>query len=67
LAATGGDDYALLAALPPELTPAFTSSKETSVNVVCVGELTKDGAFQLVDDLGPVPLPDRLGYEHNPS
>lgn len=65
-AATGGDDYALLCALPPELSP-LTLLKETSVNVACVGELTKDGAFALVDDLGPVPLPERLGYEHRPS
>lgn len=65
-AVTGGDDYALLCALPPEREP-FTFLKETSVNISCVGELTEDGAFALADDLGPVPLPERLGYEHHPS
>ena len=63
-AATGGDDYALLAALPPAL-DALTILKGTSVNIACVGELTRDGAFALADDLGPVPLPERLGYEHH--
>jgi thiamine-monophosphate kinase len=63
-AATGGDDYALLLTLPPTLEPALTLPKETCVKVACVGELTKNGVFQLADDLGPVPLPERLGYEH---
>jgi thiamine-monophosphate kinase len=63
-AATGGDDYALLSALPPHLDP-LTILKGTSVNIACVGELTKDGAFALADDFGPVPLPERLGYEHH--
>lgn len=65
-AATGGDDYALLAALPPA-SDALTLLKGTNVSVARVGELTRDGAFALVDDLGPVPLPGRLGYEHHPS
>ncbi|WP_338501823.1 thiamine-phosphate kinase [Sphingomonas kaistensis] len=65
-AATGGDDYALLAALPPSFDP-LTILKGTSVNIACVGELTGDGAFALADDFGPVPLPERLGYEHHPS
>ncbi|NJC05019.1 thiamine-monophosphate kinase [Sphingomonas kaistensis] len=63
-AATGGDDYALLAALPPDVDP-LTILKGTEVNIVVVGELTGGGAFVLADDLGPVPLPERLGYEHD--
>ncbi|UUR07446.1 thiamine-phosphate kinase [Sphingomonas glaciei] len=63
-AATGGDDYALLAALPAETDP-LTILKGTAVNIMAVGELTRGGAFVLVDDLGPVPLPERLGYEHD--
>nr|WP_314442070.1 thiamine-phosphate kinase [uncultured Sphingomonas sp.] len=63
-AATGGDDYALLAALPPDL-EALTVLKGNPVNIALVGELTRDGAFVLADDLGPVPLPERLGYEHH--
>jgi thiamine-monophosphate kinase len=65
-AATAGDDYALLAALPPAF-DALTILKGCSVTIACVGELTRDGAFVLVDDLGPVPLPERLGYEHDLS
>ena len=63
-AATGGDDYALLAAFPPVFDPVFTLSKETRVNVACVGELTENGVFVLADALGAMPLPERLGYEH---
>lgn len=63
-AATGGDDYALLAALPPDR-DALTILKGTTVSIACVGELTKDGAFLLADDRGSVPLPERLGYEHH--
>lgn len=63
-AATGGDDYALLVALAPGITP-LTFCKGTSVNIACVGELTDEGAFVLADDRGPVPLPERLGYEHD--
>lgn len=62
-AATGGDDYALLAALPAG-TDVLTMLKGTSVNVACVGEMTRDGALTLTDHLGPVPVPERLGYEH---
>jgi thiamine-monophosphate kinase len=62
-AATGGDDYALLVALPPGEGP-LTLPKGTSVSFTLVGELMKNGVFELADDLGPVPLPERLGYEH---
>jgi thiamine-monophosphate kinase len=64
-AVTGGDDYALLGAFPRDFDPALTLPKGTSVKFANVGELTKDGAFQLADALGPVPLPERLGYEHH--
>ena len=63
-AATGGDDYALLAALPPGRDP-LTLLKGTTVTIARVGELAGDGVFVLADDLGPVPLPERLGYEHH--
>jgi thiamine-monophosphate kinase len=63
-AATGGDDYALLVGLPPSST-ALTLPQGSQVTLTKVGELTKNGVFQLVDDFGPVPLPERLGYEHH--
>ena len=65
-AATGGDDYALLVGLDPEISP-LTLLQPSSATIAPVGELTKNGVFALVDDLGPVPLPGRLGYEHHPS
>jgi thiamine-monophosphate kinase len=63
-AATAGDDYALLGAFPPDFDPALRGWKDTGPSCACVGELTKDGAFVLADAHGPVPLPERLGYEH---
>ena len=67
LAATGGDDYALLGAFPRAFDPALTLRQRNLANVAPVGELTKDGAFVLADDLGLVPLPETLGYEHHSS
>ena len=63
-AATGGDDYALLAALPAELDPATLSlpqgTRMTRIGALSAGEtplsLTSGGA--------PVELPERLGFEH---
>ncbi|HEY8592576.1 MAG TPA: thiamine-phosphate kinase [Sphingomicrobium sp.] len=63
-AATGGDDYALLAALPADLDPATLSLPEgtriSRVGTIASGEpdlsLTWRGA--------PVELPERLGFEH---
>lgn len=63
-AATGGDDYALLGAFPPDVDPALTLSQGEGPILACVGELTGDGAFVLTDALGLVPHPERLGYEH---
>jgi thiamine-monophosphate kinase len=64
-AATGGDDYALLAAMPPDCDletlslPAGT--RITRIGTVRIGEpgilLTFGGE--------PVALPERLGFEHS--
>lgn len=64
-AATGGDDYALLAALPPELDPA-TLSLPSGTRITAVGTLV-DGEPQvrLVSGGEPVALPERLGFEHS--
>jgi thiamine-monophosphate kinase len=63
-AATGGDDYALLAALPPGLDPA-TLSLPSGTRVTRVGSLTA-GKVSLSLTYGgePVKLPERLGFEH---
>jgi thiamine-monophosphate kinase len=66
-AATAGDDYALLGAFPADFDPVLTLGQHTSVSIACVGEMTENGVFALADDLGPVPLPERLGYEHQSS
>lgn len=63
-AATGGDDYALLAALSPSADPATLSlpegTKVTRVGTVSAGEVTLSLSWRGE----PVDLPERLGFEH---
>jgi thiamine-monophosphate kinase len=63
-AATGGDDYALLLALPAELDPV-TLSLPSGTRVSRIGSLTA-GKVSLSLTYGgePVDLPERLGFEH---
>lgn len=64
-AATGGDDYALLAALPPEFDPA-TLSLPNGTTIARIGELSAgQGAVSLTWRGKPVQLPERLGFEHS--
>lgn len=63
-AATGGDDYALLAAFPPGADPARLSlPSRTMINRI--GRIVGGGP-QLALTFGgePVELPERLGFEH---
>jgi thiamine-monophosphate kinase len=62
-AATGGDDYALLAALPPDLDPVSLSLPKAPT-LACIGRLVAGSGLKLHDRDGDVPLPKRLGYEH---
>jgi thiamine-monophosphate kinase len=63
-AATGGDDYALLAALPPEIDPA-TLSLPNKTRISRIGSLTTGGvSLSLASGGEPVELPERLGFEH---
>ena len=63
-AATGGDDYALLAALPSETDPATLSLPE-GTRISRVGTLDEgDAALSLSWRGDPVELPERLGFEH---
>ena len=66
-AATGGDDYALLAALPPDLDPS-TLSLPSGTRMAGIGILT-DGPpeIRLVSGGRAVELPERLGHEHRSS
>ncbi|HET8535289.1 MAG TPA: thiamine-phosphate kinase [Sphingomicrobium sp.] len=65
-AATGGDDYALLAAFPADLDPVSLSLPRAP-NLACIGRLVAGSGFMLHDRDGDVPLPKRLGYEHRAS
>jgi thiamine-monophosphate kinase len=65
-AATGGDDYALLAALPAGLDPVSLSLPEAPT-LTCIGRLVAGSGLKLHDRDGDVPLPENLGYEHRSS
>lgn len=65
-AATGGDDYALLAALPPELEPVNLSLPKAPT-LTCIGRLVAGSGLSVTDRGGGVPLPESLGYEHHSS
>ncbi len=62
-AATGGDDYALLLALPPECDP-FTLSLPSAATVTAIGTLVHGAAVSLEHEGAAIPLPERLGHEH---
>jgi thiamine-monophosphate kinase len=63
LAATGGDDYALLAAFPAEFDPLSLSLPARTI-LARIGTLTDGEGLELFDAGGEVPLPEQLGYEH---
>ena len=62
-AATGGDDYALLAALPPSFDPLSLSLPSGTI-LAPIGMLDQGEGLTLFDAAGEVPLPEQLGYEH---
>jgi len=64
-AATGGDDYALLAALPARLDPA-TLSLPQGTRMERIGSLAKGEPLLSLSWRGePVQLPEKLGFEHS--
>ncbi len=64
-AATGGDDVALLLALPPDVDPSTLSLPE-GTTIERIGTLERGAPLvRLVSDGRPVPLPERLGFEHS--
>lgn len=63
-AATGGDDYALLAALPAGANPARLSLPRGTM-ISRIGRITAEGPeLSLTFSGEPVQLPERLGFEH---
>jgi len=64
-AVTAGDDYALLAALPPEVDPSTLSLPE-GTTIERIGTIEAGvPSVRLLSDGHPVPLPERLGFEHS--
>ncbi|HUP67669.1 MAG TPA: thiamine-phosphate kinase, partial [Sphingomicrobium sp.] len=64
-AATGGDDYALLLAAPAEFDPSTIYLPE-GTSIVRIGMLSTGPPSLGVTSGGkPVPLPERLGFEHS--
>ncbi len=55
-ALTAGDDYELLFAAAPELIPPVAASR--------IGSFAQGSGLTLYDTSGPVPLPERLGWQH---
>ena len=62
-AATGGDDYALLAALPSDLDPE-TLSLPRGTRISRIGALAKGKGIVLTRAGKPIELPETLGFEH---
>jgi thiamine-monophosphate kinase len=63
-AATGGDDYALLAALSPEV-DALGLSLPSGTTITRVGTFVDGGATLALTSGGQdIPLPESLGHEH---
>ena len=64
-AATGGDDYALLAALPAALDPRLGLSLPSGLSLTCIGTLDAGtDPLRLLASGSPVELPETLGHEH---
>jgi thiamin-phosphate kinase len=55
-AVTAGDDYELLFALPAGIVPSVAAKR--------IGAFRQGRGLTLYDGAGPVPMPDRLGWQH---
>lgn len=63
-AATGGDDYALLAALPPAIDP-LRLPLPSGTTIARIGTLTAEGPLlSIFSGRAPVAVPKSLGFEH---
>jgi thiamine-monophosphate kinase len=65
-AATAGDDYELLFATAPDRAPAILAlADEIGLPLTRIGRFESGAGLTLRDAAGPVPLPARIGFEHN--
>jgi thiamine-monophosphate kinase len=64
-AAAAGDDYELLFAAAPDKSAAILAlADEIALPLTPVGRFATGSGIQADDAGGPVPLPDRIGFEH---
>ena len=64
-AATGGDDYALLAALPAGARSVKHFLYQQRTTIARIGDLGRGARLAVARSAArPVPLPERLGFEH---
>jgi thiamine-monophosphate kinase len=64
-AATAGDDYELLFAAGPDQAPAILAlSEELGLSFTRIGGFAAGAGLALTEDGAPIPLPERLGFEH---
>ncbi|MBB3764600.1 thiamine-phosphate kinase [Sphingomicrobium lutaoense] len=66
-AATGGDDYALLAAFPPGKARELRKFLPPKSIFTRVGKLSDGEGLSLEHDGEQIPLPEHLGHEHRAS
>jgi thiamine-monophosphate kinase len=64
-AASAGDDYELLFAAAPERTAEIEAlAEELGLPLTPIGRCEAGAGLSLLDGVTPVPLPERLGFEH---
>jgi len=62
---TAGDDYEILATVPPESASAFeTSARRGGVDVARIGHVVADAGVRLLDDAGSEIELGPTGYDH---
>jgi thiamine-monophosphate kinase len=67
-AATAGDDYELLFTAPPEASTAILEVQDSlPLPLSRIGEVSEGTGLRLTERGEPVPLPERLGWEHGAS
>jgi thiamine-monophosphate kinase len=67
-AATAGDDYELLFSTRSEQAGEIGRlSARLGLPLTRIGQMREGAGLNLFDNAGPVPLPERLGFEHGPA